>query len=64
LKRGGTIADSLLLNLYTYCHNEPMMYYNPSFFEVGYITKISLMRKALTIFANGDIPSKTYSYIF
>jgi len=37
------------------------MYYDPSLFEVGYITKISLMRKALTLFANGDIPSKTYT---
>ena len=26
----GTIVDPLSLNLYTYCHNEPMMYYDPT----------------------------------
>ena len=26
----GTVADPLSLNLYTYCHNEPMMYYDPT----------------------------------
>jgi len=30
----GTIADPLSLNLYTYCHNEPMMYYDPTGHEL------------------------------